>query len=173
MIIQRDKDQLTNAIHLHTKAEIRLVRLVESRLYSRPRIESVPAEGLSVEIDFKPGAFSIEGASLTVDTDFTFALTQEGDRDHPAVRIDCRFEGLYHLIPDYSPTTEQIEAFRAANAVFNCWPFFREYVQNMTVRMGIPPPPIPFLRLAEKQGSEEPAKVPTVAVSKRRRKVWG
>jgi hypothetical protein len=41
MIIEQDKDQLRNAIGLHTKAEIRLIRLVESRVYSRSRIESI------------------------------------------------------------------------------------------------------------------------------------
>ncbi len=160
MIIEQDKDQLRNAIGLHTKAEIRLIRLVESRVYSRSRIESITPVGLNFKIDFKPGSSSVEGDALTVETEFTFLITQEDDTEHPVIRINCRFEGLYHLIPDYVPSKEQVEAFRAGNAIFNCWPFFREYVQNTTVRMGVPPPPIPFLRIAEKQSSEEPPKVP-------------
>src|ERR1035441_5658159 len=122
MIIEQDKDQLLEAIYLHTRAEIRLIRLAESHLYSRARIDSIPATGLGFQIKFTPGAFTVEQESLTLNTDFSFAVTPENDSEHSIIRIECRFEGLYHLIPDYLPSPEQIEAFRSANAVFNTWP---------------------------------------------------
>ena len=120
-----------------------------------------------MEVDFKPAAFHVEPESLTLDTDFKFAIAREGQKDNPVVLIECRFEGQYALVPEYIPSQEQIEAFRTANAVFNCWPFFREYVQNTTVRLGFPPPPIPFLRMTQKQvveatTSELAAPVPTI-----------
>ena len=150
MIIEQSKEQLQEAIHLHTRAEIKSIRLAESHLYSRSRIDSMPATGLSFDIKFTPGTFTVEPGSLTLNTDFSFAISQEGDEDS-VIRIECRFEGQYYLVADYAPSPEQIEAFRTANAVFNSWPYFREYVQNTTVRMGFPPPPVEFLRLVQKQ----------------------
>jgi preprotein translocase subunit SecB len=175
MIIEQDRNQLQNAIYLHSRAEIKSLRLAWSRIESQSIVRASSTEGLSLEIDFKPAAFRVGPEGLTLDTDFKFAIAREGQKDNPVVLIECRFEGQYALVPEYIPSEEQIEAFRTANAVFNCWPFFREYVQNTTVRLGFPPPPIPFLRMTQKQvvetpESELPAAVPTSKVRTTRTK---
>ena len=60
-------------------------------------------------------------------------------------------EATYHLI--YSITTitgltqAHYDAFAESNAVFNAWPYWREYVQNVLSRMGLPPLTIPTLKL--------------------------
>jgi len=64
--------------------------------------------------------------------------------------ISCRLEVAYELAEGYEPTSEQIDAFRQGNAIFNCWPYFREYVQNSVARMNYPPVTIPFLRMVPK-----------------------
>ena len=93
---------------------------------------------------------------LTIETDFHFSINDQGDVVRPIVTVDCEFEARYALVEGFEPSESQIEAFQSANAVFNCWPFFREYVQNIVVRMNFPPPPVPFLRIVRK--SEDPAK---------------
>jgi hypothetical protein len=151
MIIEQDENQLQNAIYLHSRAEIRSLRLARSTIDSQSIVRASSTEGLSLEVNFKPAGFHLEPECLTLNTDFTFAIVREGQKDNPVVLIECRFEGQYALAPEYIPSQAQIEAFRTANAVFNCWPFFREYVQNATVRLGFQPPPIPFLRMIQKQ----------------------
>jgi hypothetical protein len=78
----------------------------------------------------------------------------EPDQRRQLILIECSFEAEYRFRDDM-PSEEQIEAFGSANAVFNCWPFFREFVQTSVARMHFPPPPVPFLRLVRKSESPE------------------
>jgi len=64
-------------------------------------------------------------------------------------------EAEYLLRPGFAPTTEQIDAFHSVNAIFNCWPFFRELISSMCVRMRIPVFLIPPLRI---EGKADPSK---------------
>ncbi len=42
---------------------------------------------------------------------------------------------------------EAVGAFAHFNSAFNAWPYWREYVQSMTQRLGLPPVTIPILRV--------------------------
>jgi hypothetical protein len=155
MIIEQDQDQINDAIQFHTRAEISFLRLARARIWSRQRITQ-PGIGreINFDINFKPGLFSVEEPSLFIETDFVFAMNESkkenpNDRE-PLIVVDCCFEAEYRFAQDYKPTEKQIDAFRSANAVFNCWPFFREFVQTSIARMHYPPPPVPFLRLTLK-----------------------
>jgi hypothetical protein len=161
MIIEQSQLQLHEAIALHSRAEIYGVRLIGAKLVANevPSVLTNP----SFDVDFKPGGFKISGERLFVETDFSFAISIENDGGRTQlVRIECQLQGQYNLLPGYTPTEPQIEAFRVANAVFNCWPYFREYVQSSVVRMSFPPPPIPFLRIVPKQ---DPAAEQEIAAS--------
>jgi hypothetical protein len=72
------------------------------------------------------------------------------EEQRPLIRIECCFEAEYSFMPGFTPSESQIEAFRSANAVFNCWSFFREFVQSSVTRMHFPPPPVPFLKIVRK-----------------------
>jgi hypothetical protein len=43
-----------------------------------------------------------------------------------------------------------IEAFCKWNALYNCWPFFREEVRRICVQAGLPPLTLPLLKLGAK-----------------------
>jgi hypothetical protein len=64
--------------------------------------------------------------------------------------VECAYELCYRLKEGYKPQENEIEAFKNGNAIFNCWPYFREFFQNLTARMGQAPPPLPFLRVIPK-----------------------
>jgi hypothetical protein len=71
--------------------------------------------------------------------------------------VECAYELCYGLKDGYRPEGNEIEAFKNGNAIFNCWPYFREFFQSLTSRMGQAPPPLPFLRVAPKPiASTEP-----------------
>ena len=84
------------------------------------------------------------------------------DVESPVFESHCRFALRYRLRDEYRASEEEIEAFREGNAIFHCWPYSRELLQNLTTRMGLDVPPIPLLRLAPKAAQKAPA------VSKRR-----
>lgn len=164
MIIEQSKEQIDDAIGFHTRAEIGTLRLTRARVSSRERITQTMGQKVDFDINFKPGASSSEDGSLFLETDFMFAINEsnEGGPDErpPLLLIECCFEVEYRF-KDYTPSEKQIEAFRSAYAVFNCWSFFREFVQTSATRMNFPPPPVPFLRLVRKREAAETPETPT------------
>jgi hypothetical protein len=164
MIIEQSKDQVDDATGFHTRAEIGSLRLTRARVWSRERITKATVQKVDFDIEFKSGASSSEEGSLFLETDFRFVINEsqpdKPDEHLPLILIECCFEAEYRF-KDYTPSEKQIEAFRSANAVFNCCPFFREYVQTSATRMNFPPPPVPFLRLVRKSETTEMPETPT------------
>jgi len=159
MIIEQTKEQMREAIALHTGAAIKWIRLARSRVWSLAQASINEVGSVAFDINFRPGASHRHDNLLTIDTDFNFVILSDSPENKPILTVECQFEARYCLVEGFEPSESQIEAFQAANAVFNCWPFFREYVQNTVTRMNFPPPPVPFLRIVRKV--EEPAPAPT------------
>ena len=61
-----------------------------------------------------------------------------------AINISCTYS-IYFSSPE--PLKDDFfEVFKQFNLPLNTWPYFREFVQNMTQRMNIPPLTLPFMR---------------------------
>jgi len=153
MIIEQSKEQVDDSIEFHKHSEIGLVRLSRARIWGRERITKATPRDVNFDIGFKPATVALEDKAIFLETEFTFSMNEAADNQesNPLIVIECCFEVEYRLAPEFTPSEKQIEAFRSANSVFNCWPFFREFVQASVTRMHFPPPPIPFLRLARKK----------------------
>ena len=63
------------------------------------------------------------------------------------LQVDASFELLYSVPADANPTPTELQAFADTNALLNCWPYWRELVQDMAGRMGLPPLLLPLFRL--------------------------
>ncbi len=74
---------------------------------------------------------------------YQFIVTKSSKRDY-AVRIVCEFE--VELVSEGEISEEFLEIFAKVNLHMNTWPYFREFVQNMLQRMGLPPLTLPFLK---------------------------
>jgi hypothetical protein len=101
-----------------------------------------------VELDFTPKDASILEGVLRAAVLFTFRITQDvasTPEPLPVMTLECVFEARYNVRPGYIADSPQIQAFHAGNVVFNCWPYFREFVTNATTRLELPAPPIPLL----------------------------
>ena len=60
------------------------------------------------------------------------------------LNIECVFCLIYSFEEDF--TTDFFEVFKEINLALNTWPFFREFVFNITSRMNVPPLTLPLLR---------------------------
>ena len=129
------------------------IRLVQSAVWCNGAVEIDSTHEFAFDINFMPSAFRVHKDRVSIETDFRFIITSAAPADTQVFRVECQFKAEYGLLEGFVPSEKQIEAFQCANAVFNCWPFFREYVQNTAARMNLPPPPIPFLRIVRKQES--------------------
>jgi hypothetical protein len=150
--IEQDHQELKHAIEFQRNSNLQALRLVWANLACAVRIDDLSGSSLDTAASFKPSESKPGEQTLTLAVDFTFRVFREGDRDaqKDVASVQCKFEVDYELRPGYQPAPPEIEAFHKGNAVFNCWPFFREYVQSSFTRMGFPSPPVAFLRMRPK-----------------------
>lgn len=76
-----------------------------------------------------------------------FLLTASLDEASEAdlVRIEAEYCLQYRLSSFADVRKQHIDAFGRLNGLYNAWPYWREFVQSATVRMGLPPLTIPVL----------------------------
>jgi hypothetical protein len=65
----------------------------------------------------------------------------------PSLLINATFILEYEISSASDLADEQFRAFARTNGIYNAWPYWREYVQSTTARMGLPPIMIPVFRL--------------------------
>jgi hypothetical protein len=112
-----------------------------------------PSAGIEATTAFNPSAWNRAEHVLTMEVRFLYKLTWRPEPEREPVELmslTCTLQADYAVRPGYEPTDEEITAFHHGNAVFNAWPYFREYVHSSTARMLLPPPPVPFLKLRPK-----------------------
>lgn len=64
----------------------------------------------------------------------------------PVVQVAATFRLVYQISDPEGFTDEHYAAFAEINGMFNLWPYWRELVQNVTLRMGLPPLTLPVRR---------------------------
>lgn len=74
---------------------------------------------------------------------FTLINTAKTKKDF-CVKISCSYSVTFR---SKTPLTSDFwDIFSAINLPINTWPFFREFVQNTTQRMSLPPLTLPLLK---------------------------
>jgi hypothetical protein len=68
--------------------------------------------------------------------------------ENPVISITATYIVNY-VIEETFASNEKLQEFLRQVAVLNFWPYWREFVQSMTVRMGLPPFPVPLLYTGE------------------------
>jgi preprotein translocase subunit SecB len=145
--ILQSEEKTHLAVSVHRNAEIKSIRLTRERAMS-DRPDDALKEALELSIDVKSRYIERTKGSLTFEVDLRVAATPKDKiKSKNAFSVECTFEADYELRPGFNPTLEQIKAFKDGNAIFNCWPYCRQHVQDTITRMGFPPPVLPFLRV--------------------------
>lgn len=150
--ISQSKDEVQAAQRFQVSAELREVQLLDCAASS--------SEGKATAHEQMRLGLKMESAVLaTADQEARFsvlisiygdAVDTAAEKDAHTFEVSCRYAVAYSLRPGYTPSQEELDAFKDGNAIFHCWPYTRELIQNLTMRMGLPIPPVPFLRLAPK-----------------------
>ncbi len=131
---------------LIAKVEIEGVRLVEATAKTQAR--SLPDTG-AVELRTTQKAKISEqhddGTFFVVATMRARLVSDEAKRT-PLVSVTTSFELQYHLPQDFPVDADMLATFAETNGIFNIWPYWREFVQSLVARMGLPPVMLPVLR---------------------------
>lgn len=159
VVIEQDSAQIRAAAAFHSNAEIDRVTLLEATAKKAANWSDLQRP-LSISVEFKPLEALVSDKCANIPIRFEWRAHDQSAVPVEAVTVVCTLEASYSLAEGYKPDPAETTAFQAANAVFNCWPFFREYVQSTVQRMTLPAPPVPFLRLVVKPGSETPNQQP-------------
>ena len=94
-------------------------------------------------------------------------------RNNLVMKIEASFctSYLVKTLPDDS-LLDDFDYFMTINPISNAWPYWREFVQSMSTRMGFPALTVPLLEITAKKAASKKAKSqPAKKVSTRRKKL--
>jgi hypothetical protein len=94
-----------------------------------------------------------------VEVSFEYTAWDSSEPSERLFKIDCTFEVCYLLRDDYEPAEEEKSSFARGTAVFNCWPYAREFLSDITARLGHQTPALPLLRITPKKAEQTPPEV--------------
>lgn len=148
LLIEQDAEDAKLAFGVHQNSSLRQIRLVRAKMTSTLRPESAD-DPLEIAFQHKSKQVDSPPRCFRVSVVFKMNGKREGDEAVP-VSVECDFEADYELADGFTLSPEAARAFKDGNAVFNMWPYFREYLQSSLQRMGLPVLTAPFLRLQPK-----------------------
>ena len=144
--------KLQLAAEVAKRIQIDDLRLVETHVAQQLRDAQLPSQ---LEISVQTQSRADEETSR-IAVDVRAQLCAQYDMDDPAhpapIEISARFRVTYIASSLGGLTDEHIEAFGELNGVYNVWPYWREYVQAVIARMGLPPLTLPVFRPLERAG---------------------
>jgi hypothetical protein len=100
---------------------------------------------------------SFQGQNFVVEVSFEYTAWDSSDPSERIFKVDCTFEVSYRLRDNYQPTEDEKISFSKGTAVFNCWPYAREFLRDITGRLGHQTPTLPLLRITPKKPIVSPA----------------
>jgi hypothetical protein len=137
-LIKQSKDEMHESIAFSRNAEMVGIN-VSSASFSAPKAPSLDFQDeLSVGIRIEPGNALVIHGEVRATTFFECVIGDSATSENePVAKFECSLTATYQLQGGYQPTETELSAFHKANVVFNCWPYFREFVQSSACRMKI------------------------------------
>ena len=157
-VLESDSDPFAMAIPVSDRVQIQNVLIVES-LSKRAPDERFAQGGFSLAHDFMSLGFEKleDPTRLAIKLGFTLRSTRNGETEiDPTLSVAAIFIITYEISSFEGIEDANLQAFAATNGVYNAWPYWREFVQNMTVRMGLPAITAPVFRFPIATSSDKP-----------------
>ena len=145
---------MANLSRVVAAVEIDNVRLCEGSCRSLVR-PSESVEDVAVKVSYAPAVTETRESELLVITvSFSLDVHDRTDKENLQAEIRGTFELSYRLPADEGFSAEELKEFGRVNAVFNAWPYWREYVQASLARMSLPALTMPVFRILPSDSSE-------------------
>jgi preprotein translocase subunit SecB len=129
------------------RVELRDVRLISAKCSQTP--ESAHGKK-TYKIDHSAKVQTDEkNGYIIVIPEFHFEAFGEDKTKEPVVLIDVSFILAYKIDNFQGLTQKGFEQFANLNGIYNAWPYWREFVQNTIIRMGLPSLSIPVFRIVK------------------------
>jgi hypothetical protein len=149
ILIEIEPFEMRESNAFSRNAELTLVSVSSASFSATRPLPQEIGKPLFTGIKFAPKEIALFDASVRASTSFQFVISKSPNHEENEIIVlfDCVLDATYQLQKGYKPSESELQAFQKANVVYNCWPFFREFIQNSASRMGIPAPPVPFVRV--------------------------
>lgn len=156
MIISQGQQELSAALGLQQKCELKDITLRQCHA-SLEGSEDALRGPFSLKVSHNSIANAIIDGLLRIEVRFQIQCYDSSDPAVLLFNVECAFDLDYEIQDKtFVPSPEAIAAFKDGNAIFNCWPYTREFIQSITGRMSVHPPPLPFLRIVPKPPEAHP-----------------
>lgn len=143
---KRDSEVAEKAKPVSERVQILEIRLLESRSEQK-RFEEEASKRIMQTIQVETH-LDQKHSKLVVFPHFMLLVKRhDASPEDIFVRIEARFAITYSIDPQEGLTQDNYDAFGERNGVYNAWPYWREFVQSTTVRMGLPPLTLPVFRV--------------------------
>lgn len=144
------ENQFEHAVQVAKRVRIVNIFMSESFTHRFPKVD-LDDDGIRLSNDPYQIAIGRNDEKNRFITAISFRLVPiKNDQpiDPAPLLIEATFVLTYTIDSFDEVTNEDLKDFAAVNGVFNAWPYWREFVQNMTMRMSLPSPlVIPLLKL--------------------------
>jgi len=155
MHISQTEKQIQALSSLQANCEIQTITLLSSSV-TRAKAGTEFQEPFSARPVLSNVAPFLRGHLLVVEVSFEYSAWDSAEPPQRLFLVNCAFEVSYQMRPDHAPTEEEISSFGRGTAVFNCWPYAREYLRDITARIGHQTPALPLLRIIPKRSDTAP-----------------
>ena len=145
--ITKTQAQLTAAKKLQDRCELQQVALFRCSVDGAGPV-IVPARPTPLAVSFR-AEYAATGNALDVEVIFHV----DGE-PHLVFHIDVTMLLKYEIASGFEPTESHLLAFSDSTAIGDAWPYAREFIQDITSRMGLPTSPLPTLRIVAQDGGK-------------------
>lgn len=116
---------------------------------------SESVEDVNVKVSYTSTVTESGDSGLVlIKVDFGLDVRRGNDEGKLQIEIHGTFELSYRIPGDERFSNEELAEFGRVNAVFNAWPYWREYVQASLARMSMPILTIPVFRVLPRDTPE-------------------
>jgi preprotein translocase subunit SecB len=138
------------------RVELKDVRLISSKCSQTPEA-TVGKKTYNINYSAKVHTDKKNGYIIVI-PEFHFEAFGESKTKEPVIAIDASFVLTYRINNFQGLTQKGFEQFANLNGIYNAWPYWREFVQNIIARMGLSPLSIQVFRIVEPPKEKVPKK---------------
>ncbi len=112
-------------------------------------IDALNCENINAKIGFGGELLNLGDGHFTAKVNFSIKGTckdEEEGEEREIIKIEVEYVLAYSLTGEALPKKDDLGPFCEINAVYNAWPYCREYIQTTTNRMGVPALTLPLLK---------------------------
>jgi hypothetical protein len=150
MQISQTSEQIKALSTFQGHCEIEGINLL-SCTTNRAKAGTNLVEPFSVKPALSNISSSLQGGQFVVEVSFEYSAWDSSEPSERLFLVNCTFETVYRIRDGYSPSEDEKHSFSRGTAVFNCWPYAREFLRDLTARLGHQTPALPLLRIAPKR----------------------